>query len=75
MDRKEVMASNLRRVRHGKQMTQEELAARAGLSARYVGAIERADVPPGVTVLSQIADAPAIEPGDLLRQPGRKTAR
>ena len=44
MDLKEVMAINLRRLRHAKGMTQEELAERAGLSARYIGAIERADV-------------------------------
>jgi transcriptional regulator with XRE-family HTH domain len=45
MDLKEVMAINLRRMRHDKQLTQEELADRAGLSARYVGAVERADPP------------------------------
>jgi transcriptional regulator with XRE-family HTH domain len=69
MDLKEVMAANLRRVRHDKKMTQEELAERAGLSARYIGAIERADVSPSVTVLGQIADALAIEPGMLLQRP------
>ena len=66
MDLKEVMAVNLRRVRHDKKITQEELAARAKLSARYVGAIERADVSASVTVLGQIADALGIEPGELL---------
>ena len=40
---------NLRRKRHDLQMTQEELAERAGLSARYVGAIERGDVSASVT--------------------------
>ncbi len=66
MDLKEVMAVNLRRVRHDKKITQEELAARAKLSARYVGAIERADVSASVTVLGQIADALGIEPSELL---------
>ena len=42
MDLKEIMATNLRRIRHDKQLTQEELADSAGLSARYIGAIERA---------------------------------
>ena len=49
-----------------------ELAGRAGLSARYVGAIERGDVSASVTVLGQIAEALGVEPGDLLRRPGRK---
>lgn len=68
MDLKEVMAKNLRRARHDKKLTQEELADRAGLSMRYIGAIERADVSASVTVLGQIADALGIEPGELVRR-------
>ena len=63
---------NLRRKRHDQQMTQEELAERAGLSTRYVGAIERGDVSASVTVLGQIAEALGVEPGDLLRRSSRK---
>ena len=72
MDLKEIMAMNLRRKRHDQHMTQEELAERAGLSARYVGAIERGDVSASVTVLGQIAEALGIEPGDLLRRSSRR---
>jgi transcriptional regulator with XRE-family HTH domain len=68
MDLKEAMAMNLRRKRHEQRMTQEELAERAGLSARYVGAIERGDVSASVTVLGQIAEALGVEPGDLLEK-------
>lgn len=64
------MARNLRQARHDKKLTQEELADRAGLSMRYVGAIERGDVSASVTVLGQIADALEIEPGDLLKKVG-----
>jgi transcriptional regulator with XRE-family HTH domain len=71
MDLNEIMATNMRRKRHDLEMTQEELAERAGLSARYVGAIERSDVSASVTVLGQIAKALGIEPGDLLRRAGR----
>ena len=63
---------NLRRKRHDQHMTQEELAERAGLSARYVGAIERGDVSASVTVLGQISEALGVEPGDLLRRSSRK---
>eukprot|EP01037_Dinobryon_pediforme_P021528 gene21528-22418_t len=70
MDLKEVMAINLRRIRHDKQLTQEELADSAGLSARYIGAIERADVSASVTVLGQIADALGVEPGKLVTKSG-----
>ena len=77
MDLKEVVAINLRRVRHAKEMTQEELAEAAGLSARYVGAIERADKSPSVSVLGRIADALMIDPAELIHpvkpRPGGKT--
>ena len=72
MDLKEIMAMNLRRKRHDQQMTQEELAKRAGLSTRHVGAIERGDVSASVTVLGRIAEALGIAPGDLLLRSPRK---
>jgi transcriptional regulator with XRE-family HTH domain len=67
MDLKEVMAVNLRQLRHGRQLTQEELADRAGLSARYVGGIERAEVSASVTVLGQLAQALDVDPCELIR--------
>jgi transcriptional regulator with XRE-family HTH domain len=66
------MATNLRRKRRDQQMTQEELAERAGLSARCVGAIELGDVSASVTVLGRIAEALGVEPGKLLRRSSRK---
>ncbi|WP_426232290.1 helix-turn-helix domain-containing protein [Pararhizobium sp. DWP3-4] len=66
MDLKEIMAINLRRIRHEKNLTQEELAHRAGLSARYIGAIERADKSASVTVVGQISTALGVEPAELL---------
>ncbi|MBL8598938.1 MAG: helix-turn-helix transcriptional regulator [Devosia sp.] len=75
MDLKEVMAVNVRRIRHDKQMTQEELADRAGLSARYVGAIERSNKSASVTVLGQIAEALGVEASDLLKRPAPSAKR
>lgn len=69
MDLKEVMAVNLRRIRHDKKMTQEELADRAGLSARYIGAIERANKSASVTVLGRIAEALGVEAAVLIERP------
>jgi transcriptional regulator with XRE-family HTH domain len=57
MDLKAAMAANIRRARHARGITQEELAFRAGLSPRYLGSIERAKVSASVTVLGQLAKA------------------
>jgi transcriptional regulator with XRE-family HTH domain len=72
MDLKEIIAVNLRRTRQGRNWTQEELAERAELSARYVGAIERAAVSPSVTVLGRLADALEISACDLIRSRSRR---
>ena len=66
MDLNEVMAANLRRIRHGKKLTQEELAHRTGLSARHIGAIERPEMSATLTVLGQISEALGVEPAELV---------
>ncbi|MEI9416009.1 helix-turn-helix domain-containing protein [Mesorhizobium sp. Cs1321R2N1] len=68
MDLRENLALNLRQARNRRHMTQEELAGRSGLSARYIAAIERADVSASVTVLGRIADALGMEPEALIRK-------
>jgi transcriptional regulator with XRE-family HTH domain len=75
MDLKEAMAINVRRVRHAKKMTQEDLADQAGLSARYLGSIERAAVSASITVLGQIARALRVDPCELIRLPLRRKPR
>lgn len=67
MDLKDVMAINMRRLRHDKGLTQEEMAARSGLSMRYVGSIERAAVSASVSVLGRIASALDVDPCELIR--------
>lgn len=69
MDLKEVMAVNMRRIRHDRNLTQEELAARAEISMRYVGSIERARVAASVSVLGKLANALNVDPCDLIKSP------
>jgi transcriptional regulator with XRE-family HTH domain len=71
MDLKEIMAVNMRRLRHDKNVTQEELAASSGLSMRYVGSIERARVSASVSVLGRIANALNVDPCELIRKTTR----
>ena len=72
MDLKRALAINLRRERHTRKLTQEELADRAGLCARYLGAIERADVSASVTVLGQLATALKIDACQLIAVPAKR---
>ena len=68
-DLRETLAINVRRLRHERCWTQEELADRVGLSARYVGQVERAQASASVTVLGRLADALGVEPAELLKAP------
>jgi transcriptional regulator with XRE-family HTH domain len=72
MDLKRAMAINVRRERHERRLSQEELAHRAGLSPRYLGSIERAQVSASVTVLGRLAQALRIDASELIRVPRRR---
>ncbi len=67
-DLKETVAANIRRLRNEKGWTQEDLAERVALSARYVGQIERAQASMSITVLGRLAGALHVEPSELVRQ-------
>ena len=69
MDLKENLATNLRRMRNDAGHTQEELAHRAGISFRYLGAIERGKVSASVTLLGKIAAALNVDPCKLIKDP------
>ncbi len=70
MDLKDILAANLRRLRQAQDLTQEELADRAGLSARYIGAVERGDASARITIVGRIAEALGVEPAELIRKTG-----
>ena len=56
------LGQTIRRLRREADLTQEELAARAGISANYVGEIERGECNPSVLVMFALArglDVPA----------------
>lgn len=68
VDLKNILAVRVRQTRIQLGWTQEDLADSAQISARYVGAIERASVSASVSVLGRLAAALDVDPGDLLRK-------
>lgn len=57
----------VRTLREERGLTQDQLAERAGISATYIGFIERGDNVPTLTVILQIASALKVRPPELLR--------
>lgn len=68
----ETLAANLRKLRHASGFTQEELADRAGLSARHLGDIERGEHAASVRTLEQLAEALRVDPCELIRRTRRR---
>jgi transcriptional regulator with XRE-family HTH domain len=64
-------AGTLRRVRRARDLSQEALAQRAGLSAKHVGDIERAAKDPRVTTVLRLAAALEVPVGELF-PPGNR---
>lgn len=69
------IAANLRCIRQERQLTQEELAARAGVAARHLQKIEAADVNLTVGTLANIAAALHVEASTLLDALPRRRKR
>lgn len=59
------LGQTVRRLRREADLTQEELAALAGISANYVGEIERGECNPSVLVMFALARGLQVEPAAL----------
>jgi transcriptional regulator with XRE-family HTH domain len=58
----------LRKARRDRDLSQEALADEAGLSAKHVGEIERANKDPRLTTVLKLADALELRSNELFRQ-------
>lgn len=63
---KEIVAHNIRRIRSEIGVSQEELAARAGLHRTYISSVERAQRNISLENIFTIAQALGCDPRDLL---------
>lgn len=61
-----VIGANIRRLRKAAGLSQEDLAAEAGIDMRYLGGIERGQENPTIGVLAGIAKALGVHPSTLL---------
>jgi transcriptional regulator with XRE-family HTH domain len=63
---RKVLAANVRRLRSGQGISQEELAHRAGVHRTYLGAVERAEVNVSIDNIARISTALGVKAADLL---------
>ena len=74
-DLRQAFAANLRRLRHAKGISQEDLAYEADVNRTYVSKLEKGVSYPGLEIIAKLADALGIEPAEMLVLPPRKGKR
>jgi len=72
MDLREVFATNLRRLRHAKGLSQDDLAYEAGVSRSYLSQIEKEAFFASLKIVGRLADALKVEPAELLALPAKR---
>jgi transcriptional regulator with XRE-family HTH domain len=75
MDLREVFATNLRRARNAKGLSQDNLAYEAEVSRSYLSQLEKGVFYASLNVIGRLADALDVEPAELLKLPPRRGAR
>ena len=63
---REIIATNLRKFRAIKRISQEELAELSDLSQQYIYSIENAKVNPSIFTMMKIAEALNVSVNDLI---------
>ncbi len=71
MDLRTIFAKNLKRLRTGAGLSQEELAFRAGLDRTYISALERGLYSASIVTIERLAKALNVEPTEFLRRVAR----
>jgi transcriptional regulator with XRE-family HTH domain len=75
MDLRQVFAANLRRLRHAKGLSQEDLAHEADVNRTYMSKIEKGATWVGLEIIGKLAAVLQVEPAEFLKLPPKKSAR
>ena len=68
MDLRDLFATNLRRLRHEKGLSQDELAYDAGISRSYLSQLEKGVFFVSIKVIGRLSETLKVEPEEFLRK-------
>lgn len=71
MDLRQLFATNLRRLRHARKLSQEQLAHDAGVDRAYMSRVERAATYVGLEIIGKLSDVLEVDPVEFFRRPSR----
>ena len=69
MDLREVFATNLRRIRNAKGLSQDDLAYDAGVSRSYLSQLEKGVLYASLKIIEKLAAPWEVEPAEFLKRP------
>ena len=73
MDLRDVFALNLRRLRHAKGLSQDDLAYEAEVSRSYLSQLEKGGpFYASLKIVARLAEVLQVDPAELLRAPRRR---
>jgi transcriptional regulator with XRE-family HTH domain len=75
MDLRDVFAANLRRLRHAKGLSQDDLAYEAKVSRSYLSQLEKGAFYASLRIVGRVAKVLGVEPAELLRLPAKRRTR
>lgn len=70
-----MFAANLRRLRHAKGMSQDDLAYEADVSRSYLSQLEKGEWNVSLKVIGKLAAALDVQPAELLQMPPPRPKR
>jgi transcriptional regulator with XRE-family HTH domain len=75
MDLRDVFAANLRRLRHEKGLSQDDLAYEAEVSRSYLSQLEKGAFYASLKIIGRLAEALGVEPDELLKRGAAENRR
>ena len=75
MDLRPLFATNLRRIRHQRKLSQEGLAHDAGVDRAYLSRVERGVTHVGLEIIGKLAEVLVVDPAEFFRRPTRSGSR
>jgi transcriptional regulator with XRE-family HTH domain len=75
MDLRQLFATNLRRLRHDRKLSQEQLAHDAGVDRAYLSRVERGVTYVGLEIIGKLVAILKAEPAEFFERPAKRSSR
>lgn len=72
MDLREIFATNLRRLRNAKGLSQDDLAHEAEISRSYLSQLEKGSFHVSIKIIGKLAATLGAEPDEFLKRSGKR---